>query len=42
MNIKAGHKFEQKHLEAEFGQSKFSKPHLLQGKTDVEFVSTQP
>jgi hypothetical protein len=29
-NIKAGHEFEQSHLEAEFGQSKFS---------DLEFVS---
>jgi hypothetical protein len=30
-NIKAGHEFEQRHLEAEFGQSKFFEPHLWQG-----------
>jgi hypothetical protein len=27
-NIKARHEYEQRHLEAEFGQSKFSEPHL--------------
>jgi hypothetical protein len=37
MNIKAGHEFEQRHLEAKFGQSKFSKPCLWRGKMDVEF-----
>jgi hypothetical protein len=37
---KAGHRFEQKHLEAEFGQSNFSDPRFGE-KTDVEFVSTQ-
>jgi hypothetical protein len=31
-NIKAGHKFEQRHLEAKFGQPKFSEPHLWRGK----------
>jgi hypothetical protein len=41
MNIKAGHEFEQRRLEAEFGQSKFSEPRLWPGKTDVEFFSTQ-
>jgi hypothetical protein len=37
MKHKAGHKFEQKHLEAKFGQSKFSEPHPRSGKMDVEF-----
>jgi hypothetical protein len=37
MKHKAGHKFEQKHLEAKFGQSKFSEPHPRRGKMDVEF-----
>jgi hypothetical protein len=41
MDIKAGQEFEQRHLEAEFGQSKFSEPHLGSSKMDVEFFSTQ-
>jgi hypothetical protein len=36
-NIKAGHEFKQKHLEAEFRQSKFSEPRLWWRKTDIEF-----
>jgi hypothetical protein len=27
MFLKAGHEFDQRHLEAEFGQFKISKPH---------------
>jgi hypothetical protein len=41
MNLKAGHKFEQRHLEAEFGQSKFFERRPRWGKMDVEFFSTQ-
>jgi hypothetical protein len=41
MNLKAGHEFEQRHLEAEFGQSKLSEPCLSRGKTYVEFVFYQ-
>jgi hypothetical protein len=41
MNLKAGHEFEQRHLEAEFGQSKFSIPCHRWGKMNVEFFSTQ-
>jgi hypothetical protein len=37
MNIKAGHDFEQRHLEAKFGQFKFSEPRPWWDKTDVEF-----
>jgi hypothetical protein len=40
-NIKAGHELEQRHLEAEFGKSKFSEPCSCQGKIDVEYFSTQ-
>jgi hypothetical protein len=40
-NLKAGHEFDQRHLEAEFGQSKFSEPCLRRGKMDVEFFSIQ-
>jgi hypothetical protein len=35
-NIKAGHEFEQRHLEAKLGESEFSEP-CLWGKTDVFF-----
>jgi hypothetical protein len=41
-NIKAGHKFGQRHLEAEFGQSKFSKPHHWGGGDRCRIFSTQP
>jgi hypothetical protein len=37
MNLKARHEFEQRHLEAEFRQSKNSEPRLWHGKTDVDF-----
>jgi hypothetical protein len=37
MNLKARHEFEQRHLEAKFGQPKFSKPCPRRGKMDVEF-----
>jgi hypothetical protein len=40
-NLKAGHEFEQRHLDAEFGKSKFSQPCLRQGKMDVELFSTE-
>jgi hypothetical protein len=40
-NIKAGHRFEHRHLEVKFGQSKFSKPRLWRGKTDVDFFLPQ-
>jgi hypothetical protein len=40
-NLKAGHEFDQRHLEAKFGQSKFSEPCLRRGKMDVEFFSIQ-
>jgi hypothetical protein len=40
-NIKVGHEFEQRHLEVEFGQSKFFEPRLWVGGMDVEFFSTQ-
>jgi hypothetical protein len=32
MNIKAGHKFKQRHLEAKFRQSKFPEPRLGEEK----------
>jgi hypothetical protein len=37
MNLKAGHEFEQRHLEAKFGQSKFFEPCPWGGKMDAEF-----
>jgi hypothetical protein len=37
MNLKARHEFEQRHLEAEFRQSKNSEPRLWHGKMDVDF-----
>jgi hypothetical protein len=40
MNLKAGHKIEQMHLEAEFGQSNFSQPSLGEVKQMQNF-STQ-
>jgi hypothetical protein len=36
-NIKAGHEFEQRQLEANFGQSKFFEPCLWWRKMDVAF-----
>jgi hypothetical protein len=36
-NLKAGHKFEQRHLGAEFGQSKIFEPSQRRGKMDVDF-----
>jgi hypothetical protein len=41
-NLKAGHKFEQRHLEAEFGHSKFFELRQRRGKLDAEFFSMQP
>jgi hypothetical protein len=43
MNLKAGHEFEYRHLEAEFRHSKISERCLrgVGGKTDAEFFSTQ-
>jgi hypothetical protein len=41
MNLRVGHECEQRHLEAEFGQSKFFEPCLKRGKTDVKKFSTQ-
>jgi hypothetical protein len=37
MNLKARHEFEQRHLEAKFGQPKIFKPCPRRGKMDVEF-----
>jgi hypothetical protein len=41
MNLKAGHEFEQRHLEAEFGQSKFFEPCPWGVKWMYNFFSTQ-
>jgi hypothetical protein len=37
MNLKAGHEFEQRHLDAEFGQSNFFLPNFK--KINFDFVS---
>jgi hypothetical protein len=42
MNLKAGHEFEQRHLEAEFGQSKFFEPHLRGGGVKQMYNCFQP